>query len=385
MKSVLILATQYKPNIGGIQTYLDDFTKFLVDNDYHVKVVTFKPKYISRLFKTKVATYRCHDNPRVDITRIDYLDFGVTSLLPVRTVIEFFLIVNLLLYTLWFMLFNSKKFQIIHTNDYVTAAVALILCKLFKKKWATSHHSIFPYFRKSLRRIIGETILKQADIIFANSNTVKRQLELGLGKNRPSIHVAHYWVDFNFFRPKDKQIARKRLGLPDGVYIVMFLGRLEVAKGVEEFIKASKMADEKTYFVITGSGEAYDLVKKNVGGRLVYLGAKEGEDLVDCYNAADVCCFPTVAIEAFGRVTIEALACGTPVIVSTTATKELINNSVGIRTQPKAEHIYNSVETSRIKFHKPAIRKKCREFAMKNYNDDNAQVIIREYQKLLRR
>ena len=92
MQSVLILATQFKPNIGGIQTYLDDFTKFLAKNNYSFKVLTFKPNYISRLFKTKMAsTYK--DDPKVDVTRIDFFDFGIAALFPTRTVIEFFLII----------------------------------------------------------------------------------------------------------------------------------------------------------------------------------------------------------------------------------------------------------------------------------------------------
>ncbi|MBI4010649.1 MAG: glycosyltransferase family 4 protein [Candidatus Aenigmarchaeota archaeon] len=383
MQSVLILATQFKPNIGGIQTYLDDFTKFLLKSEYSFKVLTFKPNHISRLFKTEAGTHKYTDNPKIDITRIGFFDFGITTLFPIRTVIEFFLISNLLLYSLWFMIRNYKKYKIIHANDYVTAAVAFVLSRIFGKKWAMSHHSIFPYFKKSLRREIGGAILNHADVIFANSETVKKQLELGLGKNRPPVIVAHYWIDYNFFRPKDKIEARKALGLPTNTFIVMFLGRLEIAKGVGEFIKASKMTGKDTLFAITGPGEEHNLVRQSVWERLKYIGIKKGEDLIDCYNAADVCCFPTVAIEAFGRVTIEALACGTPVIVSTTATRELIDDSVGLRTKPIAESISKSIITFREKFGNRDMTKICRNFVMKNYNEDNASVIIREYERLM--
>ncbi len=382
MQSVLILATQFKPNIGGIQTYLDDFTKFLAKNNYSFKVLTFKPNYISRLFKTKMAsTYK--DDPKVDVTRIDFFDFGIAALFPTRTVIEFFLICNLLIHSIWFMTFNSKKYRIIHANDYVTAAVAFVLSKLFTKKWVMSHHSIFPYFRNSLRLAIGRALLKQAGAIFANSETVKKQLNIGLGKNRPPVIVAHYWINHNFFKPKDKIKARENLGLPKDAFIVMFLGRLEIAKGVGEFIKASKMGDD-ICFVITGPGEEYDLVKNSTSKQLIYLGVKEGEELIDCYNAADACCFPTVAIEAFGRVAIEALSCGTPVIVSTTATKEIIDGSVGMRTKPVAKSIIMTISAFRQKFGKRDMANVCREFAMKNYNENNASAIIKEYERLLK-
>lgn len=384
MKSVLVLATQYKPNIGGIQTYLEDFTKFLAKNDYLVDLITFKPEPISRLFQTKMVGHTHEEKiHNLKIKRIGYFDFGISTLLSLRSVIEFFLIINLFLHSLVFMLRKHNSIDIIHAHDYVTAAVALVLSKFFNKKWVMSHHSIFPYFKNSLRLKLGRAVISNASVIFANSESVKSMLEKGLGRNKPKIEVAHYWINHDFFRPQDKLKARMKLGLPRDAYVVMFVGRLEIAKGVGEFIKASRLRGDAV-FVIVGAGEEYDLVKKNVGGKLLFLGAKQGEDLVDCYNAADVCCFPTVAIEAFGKVAVEALSCGTPVIVSATSTRELINDSVGIRTKPNAKDILKSVLSARRKFHNLNISKKCRLFAIKNYNDSNGTIILKQYERLIK-
>lgn len=385
MKSVLVLATQYKPNIGGIQTYLDDFTKLLTENEYKVDLITFKPEPISRLFETKMGEMK--DEEAVDnlrIKRIGYFDFGVSYLLPIRSVIEFFLIANLFINSFIYMIFNSKKIGIIHAHDYVTSAVALALSKIFNKKWIMSHHSIFPYFKNSMRLRLGRFILRDADLIFANSENVKKMLEKGLGKGRPKVIVAHYWIDTGFFRPKDRMEARERLGLPKNAYIVMFVGRLEIAKGVGEFIKASKMIRNDICFVIVGAGEELGLVKKSVHDKLIFLGTKQGEDLVDCYNAADVCCFPTVAIEAFGKVSIEALSSGTPVIVSTTSTPELIDDMVGLRTKPTADEILKSVAVARKKFSGSNIAKKCREFVLRSYRQENGTIILKEYERLIK-
>ena len=384
MDSVLILATQYKPNIGGIQTYLEEFTRFLAKNGYFVNVLTFNPRPISRLFKTRITSFEYKEpSEQIKIKRFGYFDFGISHIFQIRTLIEFFLILNMLIHSLLFMASKGKSIKLIHAHDYVTAAVAFVLSKAFHKKWVMSHHSIFPYFKNTLRRRIGGALLKNANLIFANSETVKKQLEKGLGTKRPKIRIAHYWIDHENFVMKDKVEARGRLGLPSDAYIVMFVGRLEIAKGLEEFAKASKTADDNTYFVVVGSGEDYPVIKKNSNPHLIYLGPKYGDAIVDCYNAADVCCFPTAAIEAFGRVAIEALSCGTPVIVSTTATKELIDDSVGMRTDPNSDAITKAISSFKMRFNKPNVREKCREFALKNYSEDNGKVILKEYERLI--
>ena len=47
-----------------------------------------------------------------------------------------------------------------------------------------------------------------------------------------------------------------------------------------------------------------------------FLGKVDEETLVRCYRAADVSVVPTLALEGFGLVVLESLACGTPAIVS---------------------------------------------------------------------
>ena len=46
------------------------------------------------------------------------------------------------------------------------------------------------------------------------------------------------------------------------------------------------------------------------------MGAVSDDDLVALYRAADVCVVPSRSLEGFGLVVLEALACGTPVVVT---------------------------------------------------------------------
>ena len=110
MDSVLILATQYKPNIGGIQTYLEEFTRFLAKNGYFVNVLTFNPRPISRLFRTRITSFDYKEtSEQIRIKRFGYFDFGISYILPIRTVIEFFLILNMLMHSFFFMLAKGKS------------------------------------------------------------------------------------------------------------------------------------------------------------------------------------------------------------------------------------------------------------------------------------
>ena len=51
-----------------------------------------------------------------------------------------------------------------------------------------------------------------------------------------------------------------------------------------------------------------------LGDRVRFAGFIPEEDLPGTYGAADLFVLPTVALEGFGLVTVEALSCGTPVV-----------------------------------------------------------------------
>ena len=56
-----------------------------------------------------------------------------------------------------------------------------------------------------------------------------------------------------------------------------------------------------------------------LAGRVRMLGRISDAELIDVYRAADVAVVPTLAVEGFGLVVLEAAACGTPSVVSASA------------------------------------------------------------------
>jgi len=105
---------------------------------------------------------------------------------------------------------------------------------------------------------------------------------------------------------------RKRAG-------VLFAGRLEDYKGIDLFLQAAS-AFPKTQFYIAGTGpqEADVLEATRHSENLHYLGFLSGADLWAKMASSELVIVPSRWAEPYGLVAIEAMACGTPVLVSDT-------------------------------------------------------------------
>ncbi len=73
--------------------------------------------------------------------------------------------------------------------------------------------------------------------------------------------------------------------------------------------------------MIVGGGHLADMLKRQaresgLADRIVFAGRVPEEDLPLYYRAADVSVVPSIALEGFGLVVAESLACGTPAIVT---------------------------------------------------------------------
>jgi glycosyltransferase involved in cell wall biosynthesis/2-polyprenyl-3-methyl-5-hydroxy-6-metoxy-1,4-benzoquinol methylase len=131
-------------------------------------------------------------------------------------------------------------------------------------------------------------------------------------------------VDTLKFRPPDeaRDAVRAELGWPAGGPVLFTLRNLQPRMGLDELIRAvdllrRRMPDLR--LVIGGEGalraELAALVERlGLGGHVSFLGFVDESRLARCYQATDVFVLPTQALEGFGLVTVEALACGTPVL-----------------------------------------------------------------------
>jgi len=113
-------------------------------------------------------------------------------------------------------------------------------------------------------------------------------------------------VDVQHFRPVQKAgllVFRRQLRPP----VFLYVGRLAVEKNIEAFLSLDLPGTK----LIAGDGPQRAQLQKRYP-KAVFVGQKTGDDLVACYNAADVFVFPS-RTDTYGLTMLEALACGVPV------------------------------------------------------------------------
>lgn len=141
-------------------------------------------------------------------------------------------------------------------------------------------------------------------------------------------------VDVGRFGPaSDKRAVRARLGLPENATIVLTVRRLVPRMGLENLLTAfCGLARERDdlRLVIGGRGRSEGDLRAlasrlGIADRVRFAGFIPEEDLPAYYQAADLFVLPTLALEGFGLITLEALACGLPVVGTPVgSTRELL-------------------------------------------------------------
>jgi len=119
---------------------------------------------------------------------------------------------------------------------------------------------------------------------------------------------------------------------PDGPFTVAYVGRLDEEKGIEDLLAAFQLLDLDARLVVAGDGPLRDRVA-HAGERVTQLGAVPHASVGDVYAMADLTCVPsrTTATweEQFGRVLVESLAHGVPVLATATGSIPWVLDQTG--------------------------------------------------------
>ncbi|WP_051468466.1 glycosyltransferase [Actinomadura oligospora] len=157
----------------------------------------------------------------------------------------------------------------------------------------------------------------------------------GTGKGiRDRLWTIRNGVDLSRFPPADqreRELARERLGLPQGVPLVVCLGRVTRQKGQDILLDAWDRVGQAcpdAELVIVGSGDALDeLRRRGPGDRVRFV--PEAVVPRDWYAAANVVTLPS-RWEGLPLVALEALAVGRSVVASRIpGLTEVVTSDVG--------------------------------------------------------
>ncbi len=207
---------------------------------------------------------------------------------------------------------------------------------------------LYPRFlTRQSARYYGQVDLaaRQADHIIAVSESTKRDTIRLLGVPEEKITVIYEAAHPVFVPTADQNKLtqiRAQYNLPAD--FILFVGTIEPRKNLPTLLRAFRRLRDnyksEAILAIAGNrGWLADDVDKiiselKLGDTVRFLGGVHNEELVYLYNAAQVFVFPSF-YEGFGLPPLEAMACGTPVIVSNVSSLPEVVGDAGMLINPE--------------------------------------------------
>ncbi|MFM5980189.1 MAG: glycosyltransferase family 4 protein, partial [Sphaerospermopsis kisseleviana] len=252
------------------------------------------------------------------------------------------------------------KYELVHTNYWLSSWVGLQLKQIQGSKQVHTYHSlgIVKYntienipLVASQRLAVEKEVLETAEKIVATSPQEKQHMKT-LVSQQGNIDIIPCGTDIRRFGSVDRETARAKLEIEPDAKVVLYVGRFDPRKGIETLVRAVReshfFGDKNLKLIIGGGstpgnsdGRERDRIEGIVnelgmGECTVFPGLLKQEILPTYYAAADVCVIPS-HYEPFGLVAVEAMACATPVIASDVGGLQfsVVNENTGLLVPPQ--------------------------------------------------
>ena len=272
---------------------------------------------------------------------------------------------------------HIESFDLIHVHEYFSFQAALVHHYATRQEipYILQAHGSLPRItrehnsksallsknhpKKIFDLLVGYSMLKDASKIIATSRVESDQFtnvfpDFPLDK---VIHLPNY-VDLESYEdlPAKGQF-RSKYNIDENAKIVLFLSRIHERKGADLLIAAfsilKRTVDFPLRLVIAGYDEGYLQALKSLAKRLrvenevLFSGGLDETEKLWAYVDADVFVLPSKdRYESFGNVVLEALACGTPVIVTNNCgVSEWIGRDVGYIINYDEMELYDALHS----------------------------------------
>jgi len=169
------------------------------------------------------------------------------------------------------------------------------------------------------------TSMDRADGWIAFGHTVAATLSNRRGYGGKPHRVISPGVDVTRFQPDPEagRTVRRSLGWPEDAHVVGYLGRFVAQKGIADLTAALARSRAPWHALFVGGGPLAPEIERLSAahpGRVRIAGSVTHDDVPVWLNAMTVLCAPSRTTarwrEQFGRMLIEAMACGVPVAAS---------------------------------------------------------------------
>ncbi|MCI5511109.1 MAG: glycosyltransferase family 4 protein [Eubacterium sp.] len=219
-------------------------------------------------------------------------------------------------------LFQKEKFDLIIAEGGDTQAIADVAKGYRREQFANHIH---------IHYLPPENIVENYGHVIGVSEFVTEEY-LKVCKIPVKAHVLKNAVDVERFSQnvseEQKRSIRKKLGLSEKDFVILYVGRIMEIKGVLELMQAvTGLEDNHIKLLIMGSANSgkwsfsnYERKVKKFAKRnkerIIFTGYVDNSEVYKYAAVADIQCLPTLVAEAAPLVVLEAMAEGLPLIVT---------------------------------------------------------------------
>lgn len=206
--------------------------------------------------------------------------------------------------------------------------------------------SALPKLRRYLNRVVPRSVTRATHVLADSMATRNDLIEL-FQTPAEKITVLYGGVDTRFapVHDPDKLAAiRARYNIGSGPFI-LGLGTIQPRKNYGRLIQAfsnllplERLTSNLRLVIVGGKGWLYDNIfaevkRLGVADRVMFPGFVDDDDLPALYSAAALFAFPSL-YEGFGLPVLEAMACGTPVVTSSTSSLVEVGGDAALLVEP---------------------------------------------------
>lgn len=328
---VLIVTPSYLPIIGGSETLVQNLVTSLNESNISTDIMTLNmnTKWIL------ASSENVERNNGFNVFKI-----SASNLLKILPINPFYYLLRINVMPKLGFMRKFESYDIIHFLG--ESDLSLPFFSQFIKKPKIMHCVSIPLldtqFRRHrvLKRFFVTFFRRLADLYIVFSSDEEKVL-LHMGISREKIRILTYGVNEKIFHPDET----KRLD-----NLILFVGRIDEIKGLHVLLKSLPLLKIKTNLVIVGpasKSDYFEMIKRMYQKindqkfhKVDYMGDLNQDDLVQWYQRATVLVRPDlVGASGPGCSTLEALACGTPVIgVQNHVIKHGVNGLIVPRNDP---------------------------------------------------
>jgi L-malate glycosyltransferase len=305
-----------------------------------------------------------------------------------------------------FRTLSKMKPDIVHINleaDYLLVSFVCLWKRLFGRKTKIilfSHENIHhPIKNRFLYRLVVYGIIEKFNIASLDGATaVTNEVKCLFFKKglRGKVAIVGDPVDSKLFVEKDVKELRKKLGV-EGKKVIGYFSRFEEPKGILDLINAAAKVKEDFRLLLVGwsdsdfQDEVEGLISKlNLKGKVIMISERLGPKIVDYMCCSDFIVVPSLTTinwkEQFGRVNVEAMSCGVPVLGSSSGgIPEVVGEGGLIFKEGNVEYLKEKIEVLlRDEKLLKSLAKNARKRVMENYSTEKtAEITYNLYKSLL--